>query len=66
VLVEALRGALLEREELLGDEILEVLRRAEAGLATPPRPAPTLLAAAPAPASRAPTPGRLPAEVRPT
>jgi predicted transcriptional regulator len=41
VLVEALRDALLEREELIGDEILEVLGRAEAGRATPaaPRPA---------------------------
>jgi cell division protease FtsH len=29
-LVEALRDALLEREELIGDEILQVLRRAEA------------------------------------
>jgi cell division protease FtsH len=47
LLVEALRDALLEREELLGDEILEVLRRAEAGLATPPRPAPSLLASRP-------------------
>lgn len=38
-LVEALRDALLEREELIGDEILEVLRQAEAGLAVPCRPA---------------------------
>jgi hypothetical protein len=37
--VEALRDALLEREELIGDEILEVLRQAEAGLAVPCRPA---------------------------
>jgi hypothetical protein len=66
VLVEALRDALLEREELLGEEILEVLRRAEAGLAVPPRPALSLLAGRPTPASNAPTPGRLPAEVRPT
>jgi cell division protease FtsH len=50
VLVEALRDALLEREELLGEEILEVLRRAEAGAATaaPPRPEPSLLASRPA------------------
>jgi cell division protease FtsH len=49
VLVEALRDALLEREELIGDEILEVLGRAEAGRATPaPRPAPSLLASRPA------------------
>jgi cell division protease FtsH len=50
VLVEALRDALLEREELIGEEILEVLRRAEAGLAAPvqPRPAPSLLASRPA------------------
>jgi len=34
-LVEALRDALLEREELIGAEILEVLREAEAGLAGP-------------------------------
>jgi cell division protease FtsH len=49
-LVEALRDALLEREELLGDEILEVLHRAEAALAVPapPRPLPSLLAARPA------------------
>jgi hypothetical protein len=50
VLVEALRDALLERDELIGDEILEVLRRAEGGLAVPatPRPLPSLLAARPA------------------
>jgi len=40
VLVEALRDALLEREELIGDEVLEVLGRAEAGRATPPRRGP--------------------------
>jgi ATP-dependent Zn protease len=34
-LVEALRDALLEREELIGDEIVEVLSEAEAKLATP-------------------------------
>jgi cell division protease FtsH len=47
VLVEALRDALLERDELIGDEILEVLRRAEGGAAAPapPRPAASLLAA---------------------
>jgi cell division protease FtsH len=47
VLVEALRDALLERDELIGDEILEVLRHAEGGPAAPPapRPAPSLLAA---------------------
>jgi hypothetical protein len=33
VLVEALRDALLERDERIGDEILEVLRQAEAGQA---------------------------------
>ena len=45
VLVEALRDALLERDELIGDEILEVLRRAEGGPAAPaPRPLPSLLA----------------------
>jgi len=50
VLVEALRDALLERDELIGDEILEVLRQAEGGLAVPapPRPLPSLLAARPA------------------
>jgi cell division protease FtsH len=40
VLVEALRDALPERDELIGDEILEVLRPAPA-----PRPLPSLLAA---------------------
>jgi cell division protease FtsH len=47
VLVEALRDALLERDELIGDEILDVLRRAEGGPATPapPRPVASLLAA---------------------
>src|SRR4029450_13581525 len=34
-LVEALRGALVEREELIGEEILEVLHRAEAGRVAP-------------------------------
>jgi cell division protease FtsH len=46
VLVEALRDALPERDELIGDEILEVLRRAGGGPAAPaPRPLPSLLAA---------------------
>jgi cell division protease FtsH len=50
-LVEALRDALLEREELIGNEILEVLRQAEVGLAgpVPARGAPSLLASRPAP-----------------
>jgi len=50
-LVEALRDALLDREELIGDEILEVLRQAEAVLAgpVPVRNAPSLLANRPAP-----------------
>jgi len=45
-LVEALRDALLEREELIGEEILEVLRRAEAALTAPVpvRGTPSLLA----------------------
>src|SRR6266511_2267650 len=34
-LVEALRDALIEREELIGDEIVEVLRLAEAALGAP-------------------------------
>jgi cell division protease FtsH len=34
-LVEALRDALIDREELIGDEIVEVLRQAGAALATP-------------------------------
>ena len=46
-LVEALRDALLEREELIGNEILEVLRQAEAGRA---RPAPPVEVADPGPA----------------
>jgi ATP-dependent Zn protease len=51
-LVEALRDALLEREELIGAEILEVLRAAEAGLTgpLPARSGPSLLASRPAPA----------------
>jgi hypothetical protein len=50
-LVEALRDALLVREELIGTEILEVLQQAEAGLAgpVPARAAPSLLARRPAP-----------------
>jgi cell division protease FtsH len=53
-LVEALRDALLEREELLGDEILRVLAAAEAGLASPVpfRRPPGLLAGRPGPAPR--------------
>ena len=41
----------MEREELIGAEILEVLREAEAGLAgpVPARGAPSLLARRPAP-----------------
>jgi ATP-dependent Zn protease len=46
-LVEALRDALLEREELIANEILEVLRQAEAGRA---RPAPPVEVADPGPA----------------
>ena len=48
-LVEALRDALSEREELLGEEILEVLRQVEAGRAepAPAAPPPGLLAARP-------------------
>ncbi len=48
-LVEALRDALIEREELIGEEIVEVLREAEAALARPPRPAEGLLAHRPPP-----------------
>ena len=33
--VEALRDALLEREELIGDEILEVIRSSQPALPTP-------------------------------
>jgi cell division protease FtsH len=60
VLVEALRDALLEREELIGDEILEVLNRAEAGLAFPVeiRGAPSLLANRPVPRRELADPGR--------
>jgi len=65
-LVEALRDALIDREELIGDEIVEVLRQAEAKLATPlpARRSPGLLANRPeplapegpaAPAASAPT-----------
>jgi cell division protease FtsH len=58
-LVEALRDALLEREELIGAEILEVLREAEAGLAgpLPARGAPSLLARRPAPPAEVADPG---------
>ncbi|HEX6675160.1 MAG TPA: AAA family ATPase [Actinomycetes bacterium] len=41
-LVEALRDALIEREELIGDEIVEVLQQAEAATGAP-RPAGRLL-----------------------
>jgi cell division protease FtsH len=59
-LVEALRDALLEREELIGDEILQVLRQAEAALAVPgpTRNAPSLLASRPAPPREVADPGR--------
>jgi cell division protease FtsH len=59
-LVEALRDALLEREELIGDEILEVLRQAEAGLAVPlpARGGASLLASRPAPAGELADPGQ--------
>jgi cell division protease FtsH len=58
-LVEALRDALLEREELIGDEIGEVLRQAEAAIAgpVPPRSAPSLLANRPAPPAALADPG---------
>jgi cell division protease FtsH len=58
-LVEALRDALLEREELIGAEILEVLQEAEAGLAgpLPARGAPSLLARRPAPPAGVADPG---------
>lgn len=49
-LVEALRDALIDREELIGDEIVEVLRQAEAKLATlPARRSTGLLANRPEP-----------------
>jgi cell division protease FtsH len=59
-LVEALRDALLEREELIGDEILEVLGQAEAALVVPGpvRNAPSLLANRPAPPGALADPGR--------
>jgi cell division protease FtsH len=58
-LVEALRDALLDREELIGAEILEVLREAEAGLSRPlpARGAPSLLARRPAPPAEVADPG---------
>jgi hypothetical protein len=58
-LVEALRDALLEREELIGAEILEVLQEAEAGLARPlpARGAPSLFARRPAPPAQVADPG---------
>jgi len=50
LLVEALRDALIEREELIGDEIVEVLRLAEADLPAPPTGPPSgLLPNRPAP-----------------
>jgi cell division protease FtsH len=61
-LVEALRDALLEREELIGAEILEVLRRAEAEAShchpLPARGAPRLLARRSAPPAALADPGR--------
>jgi cell division protease FtsH len=59
-LVEALRDALLEREELIGEEILEVLRQAEAGLAAPlpARGGTSLLASRPAPPGPLADPGQ--------
>ncbi|HEV8371605.1 MAG TPA: AAA family ATPase [Actinomycetota bacterium] len=61
VLVEALRDALLEREELIGDEILEVLRQAEsvpAALEPPTPPPPNLFARRPQRPARWATPAR--------
>jgi cell division protease FtsH len=52
-LVEALRDALLEREELIGAEIMEVLSAAEAGLERPKPARPP-----PGPARRAGRSGR--------
>jgi hypothetical protein len=59
-LVEALRDALLEREELIGAEILEALAEAEAGLAAPlpARGGPSLLASRPAPRGALADPGQ--------
>jgi cell division protease FtsH len=61
-LVEALRDALLEREELIGAEILEVLRRAAAEAShrhpLPARGAPSLLARRSAPPAALADPGR--------
>ena len=59
-LVEALRDALLEREELIGAEILKVLTEAEAGLAAslPARGAPSLLARRSAPPGALADPGQ--------
>jgi cell division protease FtsH len=58
-LVEALRDALLEREEPIGAEILEVLVEAEAGLAAslPVHGGPSLLASRPAPRAALADPG---------
>jgi cell division protease FtsH len=55
-LVEALRDALLEREELIGAEILEVLRERPAR-PLPARGAPSLLARRPAPPAEVADPG---------
>ena len=59
-LVEALRDALLDRDELIGEEILEVLTEAEAGLTAPlpARSAPSLLARRPAPPAALADPGQ--------
>jgi cell division protease FtsH len=60
-LVEALRDALLEREELIGDEILEVLRQAESAppVEEPPTPPPpNLFARRPQRPARWATPAR--------
>jgi ATP-dependent Zn protease len=61
-LVEALRDALLAREELIGEEILEVLRQAEADAGQlapmPARGVPSLLARRPAPPGALADPGR--------
>jgi cell division protease FtsH len=61
-LVEALRDALLAREELIGEEILEVLRQAEADAGQlapmPARGVPSLLARRQAPPGALADPGR--------
>ena len=45
-MVEALRDALLDREELIGDEILEVIRGSQPGRPASVRPIPTRSVAA--------------------